>query len=246
MDFIMKFLENQIVQAWIAPIIIAIIMGLGGYGINIFRKKRKAEKSIDTYSAAEEKLIDIIRPFFIQELDLDSNVIEAARKGIVQEFRLDDDLFIGMEKIRNILILDILRTRFIKEEDKKRLIDKTYLIFNEEKLELNTNSNYINTKESEIEEYKDSLTNVILSIMVMILSGVIIFTVLKTTNNIFISNTLANSMMGFLAVIITITTSLLIIYEIRIKNNKKKLKFMEELFNEQMEDEKSRQESTRL
>lgn len=47
----MDFLENQSIQVWAAPIIMPIIVGLGGYIINSFRKERQAQKYIDTYSA---------------------------------------------------------------------------------------------------------------------------------------------------------------------------------------------------
>lgn len=130
MKAITTILENQIIQAWIAPIVTTVLIALGGYGINIFRKKRQVQQNINIYSAAEEKLVEIIRPFFIQELMLDKNVIEDTRNAIIREFGLDGDVFIKIDDVKNIIILDILRTRFIKEEDKKKLIESAYNVFN--------------------------------------------------------------------------------------------------------------------
>lgn len=146
MRAIVTFLENQIIQAWIAPIVTAILIALGGYGINVFRKKRQVQQNINIYSAAEEKLVETIRPFFIQELMLNKNVIDDTRNAIIREFGLDDNIFIKIEDIKNIIILDILRTRFIKEEDKKKLIESAYNVFN---------SYGINCTDKNIQEYTD-------------------------------------------------------------------------------------------
>ncbi|MCQ2026640.1 hypothetical protein [Clostridium butyricum] len=83
-----EFLENQVVQTWIAPIITTSIVGLVSFGVNIFRKRRDEVKNINKYLAAEEKMIEIIRPFFIQELKLNKAMIEDARSGIIKEFKL--------------------------------------------------------------------------------------------------------------------------------------------------------------
>lgn len=240
MDIIMGFLENETVQAWIAPIIVVIVTTLGGYAINLFRKKRQVEKSIDTYSAAEEKLIDILRPFFIQELELNNNIIEAARKGIIREFRLDDNSFIGMEEIQNILILDILKTRFIKEEDKKRLIDETYTAFDVDSLKTksNTDINYLNIKELEVEQYKNNFAAVMTSIMLM---GVGLITVINTSD-VFYYDGLINVMVGGL----TLICSIMLIVTVKIKNEKKKIEIMKELESKETKLYEKSKENTEL
>lgn len=161
MNLFMNFLENQTVQAWIAPIIVTIIITLGGYAINVFRRKRQAEKSINTYSAAEDKLLESLMPFFIQEINLDKSLILDVRKAIVREYGLDEDKFITIDEIRNTVVLNILKTSFIKEEDKKRLVEGVYntfdsFKFNVEEEGVNVES-YVNIKEKEIQRYKNKL-----------------------------------------------------------------------------------------
>lgn len=195
MKVISGFFENTTVQAWIAPIVTSILVALGGYGISIFKKKKQVQKNINIYSAAEEKLIEILRPFFIQKLRLDKSVIEDTRSAIIREFGLEDNIFIKIDDIKNIIILDILKTRFIKEEDKKNLIESTYKVF--DSFELNNNDenegenidnkgkkmslnkldlekNYLKDKNLEIQKYNSNLAAIITIIMGIILATLLI------------------------------------------------------------------------
>lgn len=181
MNLFMKFLENQTVQAWIAPIIVTIIITLGGYAINVFRRKRQAEKNINTYSAAEDKLLESLMPFFIQEINLDKSLILDVRKAIIREYGLDEDKFITIDEIKNTLVLNILKTSFIKEEDKKRIVEGVYKTFDSFKFNVEEDGgnieNYVNIKEKEIQRYQNKLIYILTAMSII---GLILWLTLRT------------------------------------------------------------------
>ncbi len=55
MDVVLKFLENQIVIGWIAPIVVAAIIGIWGITIN----KAKAQRDGITYHVHKKETVDI-------------------------------------------------------------------------------------------------------------------------------------------------------------------------------------------
>lgn len=242
-----EFLENQVVQTWIAPIITTSIVGLVSFGVNIFRKRRDEVKNINKYLAAEEKMIEIIRPFFIQELKLNKAMIEDARSGIIKEFELIDESFIKIEDIKNIIILDILKTRFIKEENKQKLIDNLYDVFNEDSLE---NTKYI--QDSNIYNYKDILnkSNIMIKkyndtiFMTLSLIAALICAILpfikyeKISENVILYNNMFT--IGLLLISIGISILFIIciipdIFKKKVKNREQKLKNMKEQIKEDIE-----------
>lgn len=228
MDLFMNFLENQTVQAWIAPIIVAIIIALGGYAINVFRKKKQAEKNINTYSAAEDKLLESLLPFFIQEIKLDKNLIVDVRKAIIREYGLDKDKFITIEETKNILILNILKTSFIKEEDKKRLVDGTYKTFDTFKVdnmeEREERENYVNIKEKEIQRYKSRLVSVVISMSTICLILLISVRTTEISNKIELPEKSSMFMVLTGAIIGCIAVFLSLFNEFQEKKMKNKLK----------------------
>ncbi|WP_207746304.1 hypothetical protein [Clostridium paraputrificum] len=233
----MNFLENQTVQAWIAPIIVTIIITLGGYAINVFRRKRQAEKSINTYSAAEDKLLESLMPFFIQEINLDKRLILDVRKAIVREYGLDEDKFITIDEIRNIVVLNILKTSFIKEEDKKRLAEGVYNIFDSFKLNVEEEGanveSYVSIKEKEIQRYKNKL---VYTLSAMVTIGLILWlTLISLEMSGEIELPIGKSGLILLVIFISLLTIFVIsLEEVVIEINKKimyKIKEKESSFN---------------
>ncbi len=237
MNLFMNFLENQTVQAWIAPIIVTIIITLGGYAINVFRRKRQAEKSINTYSAAEDKLLESLMPFFIQEINLDKRLILDVRKAIVREYGLDEDKFITIDEIRNIVVLNILKTSFIKEEDKKRLAEGVYNIFDSFKLNVEEEGanveSYVSIKEKEIQRYKNKL---VYTLSAMVTIGLILWlTLISLEMSGEIELPIGKSGLILLVIFISLLTIFVIsLEEVVIEINKKimyKIKEKESSFN---------------
>lgn len=228
MNLFMNFLENQTVQAWIAPIIITIIITLGGYAINVFRRKRQAEKSINTYSAAEDKLLESLMPFFIQEINLDKSLILDVRKAIVREYGLDEDKFITIDEIRNTVVLNILKTSFIKEEDKKRLVEGVYNTFNSFKLNVEEEGSnvesYVNIKEKEIQRYKNKL---VYTLSAMLVIGLILWlTLISLEMSGEIELPIGKSGLILLVIFISLLTVFVIsLEEVVIEVNKKIMKY---------------------
>ena len=82
-EYIKAFLTNNIVIAWIAPIFTAIIATII---IKVFsiRKKNKEIK------AANQKYADAIRPYVIQKIEINEQIIHGIRNAISMEFSVPE------------------------------------------------------------------------------------------------------------------------------------------------------------
>lgn len=223
----MNFFSDETIKVWIAPIITGVIVALIVAFITLFIKRKNTVNYINTISAAEEKLIEILRPFFIQELELTEDVLIDSRKSIIREYKLRDDKFISIQEIKEIIILDILRTRFIKEEDKKRLIESTYNTFNKYKNSVQKDKDYIKTiyfdnaksineDETKVEKY-NSLLSILASIIAVLITLIMIPLIIKPSDNknvaeilISLTGILQKTILTFLGVALVVVATFII------------------------------------
>ncbi|MDU7869645.1 MAG: hypothetical protein E7J78_21275, partial [Pantoea sp.] len=73
MNNITKILSNSIVTGWIAPIITAILASLI---LKLLSQKKHTKKTIDTVAVANSKILDAIRPLFIQKIYVDKKILD--------------------------------------------------------------------------------------------------------------------------------------------------------------------------
>lgn len=156
-------LTNQIIVDWISPIITGLIIVIIPALIAKFFKNKNLIKNINFVN---NKIIDTIRPFIIQRIEIDSKFISNIRNAIIKENNIKEKYIYNELDIRNKLLLDISETRFLKENEKKSLIEFTYHIFE------NYNENQINCKinNEEILEKKQQNLLIKLNVIIMIIS----------------------------------------------------------------------------
>lgn len=130
MEYIKAFLTNNIVIAWIAPIFTAIIATII---IKVFsiRKKNKEIK------AANQRYADAIRPYVIQKIEINEQIIHGIRNAISMEFSVPEKYIYTDGALRDTLMYDITTTRFMTEQGKAELIHNIVNMFKfeEEKTE---------------------------------------------------------------------------------------------------------------
>lgn len=115
------FFINDFTKVWIAPIITAIVSGIFIY---TFTKQRETKKQISNIEAAEEKLISIITPFYINGCNLSKSAIESIRQEVLRKFGLDHTQLIDYFALKNAIIYIISESRFINECIKVNLISQ--------------------------------------------------------------------------------------------------------------------------
>ncbi len=124
------FFENAVVATWIAPIItgiiVIIITTLFGKLIAIWWKNRTFVRKVER---ANEKYIENILPYMIQEIVIDNKILDSIKKAISLEYKIPEKYLYTNEQICNLIILNISTTRFLTEFNKARLIDSVLQVF---------------------------------------------------------------------------------------------------------------------
>lgn len=108
-EIILPFLRNDIVNNWIAPIITGLIL----LAIPVVLSRIKKNKEVKRIN---EKIIDAIKPFIIQQIGIDLQTIVNIRTSIIKDSEIDNRKVYGIDDIKNKLILDIAETRYLNEQ----------------------------------------------------------------------------------------------------------------------------------
>ncbi len=125
-NIILPFLENEIVVNWIAPIITSLIV----LAIPVIISKMvRNYNNVKNVNETNKKIISAIRPFIIQQIDINLQSIVNIREAILKESKLKDREIYSIEDIQNKLLLDIAETRYLKEQEKQNLMNFTYKVF---------------------------------------------------------------------------------------------------------------------
>lgn len=144
---IANFLRNDIMVNWIAPITGTIIVAIA---MRLFMERSKSKSVISVINIANNKFIDAIRPFFIQEIEINMKIVNNIRNAIKREYCADDNMLYTIEQLEEQIILDISETKYLTEERKKELIHNVY-------------SKFDNLKNEVVEESKEEQTELIKS-----------------------------------------------------------------------------------
>ena len=120
------FLTNEIVVNWIAPIITGlIVVAIPTIIVKIFRLRQDRKKVRE----ANQRFLDSIRPYIIQEIEISASFITDIRDVVINESGLKDKYVYSEMQLRNKLIMDINESKYIDENNKDKLIKFTYDVF---------------------------------------------------------------------------------------------------------------------
>ncbi len=125
-EIIKTFMTNEIVTNWIAPIITPLIATLISIGIAKLIQRKKDERKIND---ANQRFVNAIRPYIIQEISIMPEFICDIRNVVVQESGVKDKFVYSELDLRNRLIMDINESKYIDENNKEKLIKFAYNIF---------------------------------------------------------------------------------------------------------------------
>jgi hypothetical protein len=117
------FLRNDIMINWIVPIIGTIIVLIA---IKLFMDRYRSKTIISIINIANNRFIDAIRPFFIQEIEINMKLVHNIRNAIKREYCAEDNMLYTIEQLEEQIILDISETKYLTEERKKELIHNVY------------------------------------------------------------------------------------------------------------------------
>lgn len=160
-------LTNQIIVDWIAPIVTGLIVLLAPVVLTKFIKNNTLLKNIKDVN---NKIINTIRPFIIQRIEINSHFISDLRKAIIKENEIKEKYIFNEIQIRNKILLDISETRFLKENEKQDLINFTYKVFNDfDEKQILSNTSSEDIEEQNIKKLSMKLTSIILIISLIIM-----------------------------------------------------------------------------
>ena len=126
------FLKNGIVITWIAPIVtgvvVVIITTIIGRILSVWWKNRSFLRKLER---ANEKYMNNILPYMIQEIEIDGEILYSIKSAIAIEYQIAEKYLFSNEQIRDQIVLNISNTRFLTEINKSRLINNVIRVFGE-------------------------------------------------------------------------------------------------------------------
>lgn len=166
-EIIEPILTNEIVVDWIAPIITTILASLILTGVGKFILNEKIKNKIQS---SNEKILNAIMPFIIQQIPITRELIISIRTAISIENKIKLKYLYTLEELKNSLILDIAETRFLRENDKTKLFKQINKIFAEDSENNKVSDNII---EEENENTYDEISGNIGYIMYMLITVIV-------------------------------------------------------------------------
>jgi hypothetical protein len=172
-EIIAEFLRNDIMIYWIAPMIGTIIVVIA---IKLFMDRYKSKTIISIINIANNRFIDAVRPFFIQEIEINMKIIHNIRNAIKREYCADDNMLYTIEQLEEQIILDISETKYLTEERKKELIHNVYRKFDVLKGEVHEPHAEEQTEliKSEINQLKSSNARLLVLFILVIMMTIIL------------------------------------------------------------------------
>lgn len=176
------FLRNGVLLNWIAPILGTII---GAIGIKLLIDRYKSKSVISIINIANNRFVDAIRPFFIEEIEIDMKIVINIRNAIKREYCADDDMIYTIEQLKEQIILDISETKYLSEERKKQLIHNVYLKFDNFQTENDTD---IVEEQTELIKYEinklraNNYYLAIISVLIIVMAIILLISYFYTLN----------------------------------------------------------------
>ncbi len=177
-----NFLQSGVLLNWIAPILGTVV---GAIAVKLLIDRYKSKSVISIINVANNRFIDAIRPFFIEEIEIDMKVVINIRNAIKREYCADDDMIYTIEQLEEQIILDISETKYLSEERKKQLIHNVYAKFDNFKTETDTD---IMEEQTELIKYEINKlrTNnyylAIISVIIIVMAIILLISYFYTLN----------------------------------------------------------------
>ena len=138
MEYIIHFLENNIVVNWLAPVVTTLIATIL---IRVFTIGKKQKK----ISYANGKYVDVVRPYMIQKFKLSMEILYSIKNAISIETGVSEKDMYSINMLKNILIYNVSATQFITDTEKIEIAEHIINVFSEadtnESKELERNKN---------------------------------------------------------------------------------------------------------
>lgn len=176
------FLRSGVLLNWIAPILGTII---GAIGVKLLIDRYKSKSVISIINIANNRFVDAIRPFFIDETEIDMKIVINIRNAIKREYCADDDMIYTIEQLKEQIILDISETKYLSEEKKKQLIHNVYLKFDDFQAETDT---MIVEEQTELIKYEinklraNTYYLAIISVLIIVMAIILLISFFYTLN----------------------------------------------------------------
>lgn len=173
LEAISGFIKSDLVINWIAPLVGSCIVMIA---IKLIMDRYKSKTIIGIINIANNRFIDAIRPFFIQEIEVNMKLVNNIRNAIKREYCADDNMLYTIEQLEEQIILDISETKYLTEERKKELIHNVYEKFDDLKSEAPKQYNEEQTEliRSEIGRLKSSNSRLLILFMIAIMMTIIL------------------------------------------------------------------------
>jgi hypothetical protein len=140
---------------------------------------------ISIINIANNRFVDAIRPFFIEEIEIDMKIVINIRNAIKREYCADDDMIYTIEQLKEQIILDISETKYLSEERKKQLIHNVYLKFDNFQAETDTE---IVEEQTELIKYEinklraNNYYLAIISVLIIVMAIILLISYFYTLN----------------------------------------------------------------
>ena len=128
-EVLKPFLTNEIVITWVSPVITGLIVVAVPAGIIWLLKTLQIKKDEKKIEEANQRFINSIRPYIIQNIKILPKFITDTRTVVVKESGVKDKFIYSELSLRNKLIMDINESKYIDEDNKEKMIKFTYDTF---------------------------------------------------------------------------------------------------------------------
>lgn len=156
MEYIMHFLENNIVVNWLAPVVTTLVATVL---IRIFTIEKKQKK----INYANGKYVDAIKPYMVQKFELNIEILYSIKNAISIETGVSKKDLYSTKTLKDILIYNVSTTQFITDAEKVEIIQHIINLF----LEIEV------SKTKEIERSKNKNKKII----ILMIFGIVLLTV---------------------------------------------------------------------
>lgn len=167
---------DEIIKIWIAPTITAIVAAI--LSLIIEQVVFKLNDNIKI-KKVNNQMIEHIEPFIIQQIFIKLEDIKKIRSAIILENDIKEYKVYSIEELRDILILNVSNTKYLKEEEKNKLFKLINNIFTEKTIdEINNKNETINTEIDTIEVKSSIFDNAIIRLLIINLILIILIKII--------------------------------------------------------------------
>lgn len=167
---------DEIIKIWIAPTITAIVAAI--LSLIIEKVVFKLNDNIKI-KKVNNQMIEHIEPFIIQQIFIKLEDIKKIRSAIILENDIKEYKVYSIKELRDVLILNVSNTKYLKEEEKNKLFKLINNIFTEKTIdEINNKNETINTEIDTIEVKSSIFDSAIVRLLIINLILIILIKII--------------------------------------------------------------------